>query len=223
MWTWIFTSVRWIYRSVIAAWCKTTISSAKLPNCLPKWLYYQLSHQQWMGSYGWHLCQQLVLSGFLFCFVCFSFCFRAAPTALEVPGLGMESEPQLYPVPQLWQCCILNPLSEAGNWNLVLSNTSWVCYYWPSWELSICLNLKFPSDRWCWTSFHLYIFYGDIFFHIFCFFSVGLFVFLLLLLGVFCVFCVQVLYQICVSTEFSPVSGLSFHSLIYLVQSKFLI
>ena len=35
---------------------------------------------------------------------------------MEVPGPGIKSEPQLQPVPQLWQCWILNPLSRAEDW-----------------------------------------------------------------------------------------------------------
>ena len=35
---------------------------------------------------------------------------------MEVPGLGMESKPQLWPIPQLQQCWILNPLAWARNW-----------------------------------------------------------------------------------------------------------
>ena len=33
--------------------------------------------------------------------------------AYEVPRLGIESDLELQPTPQLWQCWILNPLCQA--------------------------------------------------------------------------------------------------------------
>ena len=37
------------------------------------------------------------------------------PQHMAVLGPGIESEPQLWPMPQLWQCQILNPLHHSGN------------------------------------------------------------------------------------------------------------
>ena len=34
---------------------------------------------------------------------------------IEVFGPGIQSKPQLQPLPQLWQCQILNPLNQALN------------------------------------------------------------------------------------------------------------
>ena len=61
---------------------------------------------------------------------------------MEVPGLGVESELQLLvyttatvtPDPNhicdlccsLWQCWMLNPLSETRDWTLILVDISWV-------------------------------------------------------------------------------------------------
>ena len=41
------------------------------------------------------------------------------PQHVEVPGLGIEPEPQLHPVPWLWQCWILNSLRQKGTSILV--------------------------------------------------------------------------------------------------------
>ena len=43
---------------------------------------------------------------------------------MEVPGPGMESEPQLWPTPHLWQCQILNPLHQARDGTLT-STATW--------------------------------------------------------------------------------------------------
>ena len=43
---------------------------------------------------------------------------------LEFPGPGIESEPQLQAMPQLWQCQILNPLCWAGDWTCT-STVTW--------------------------------------------------------------------------------------------------
>ena len=38
------------------------------------------------------------------------------PCPIEGPESGIRSEQQLRPMPQLWQCQILNPLCWAGDW-----------------------------------------------------------------------------------------------------------
>ena len=42
---------------------------------------------------------------------------------MEILGSGIESEPQLQPKPQLWQCQILNPLHPSGNQTRALAAT----------------------------------------------------------------------------------------------------
>ena len=46
------------------------------------------------------------------------FFFMAAPSAYEVPMLGVESKPQLQPVLQLWQCQNLEPSVLGQGLNL---------------------------------------------------------------------------------------------------------
>ena len=41
------------------------------------------------------------------------FSFSATPKAYGNSWLGMESEPELQPMPQLQQCQMLNPLCQA--------------------------------------------------------------------------------------------------------------
>ena len=56
--------------------------------------------------------------------------FLDAPMALEVPGSGIKSKLQLQPMPQLWQCQILNPLCPSRNSCLL---HLYLCVtYWPS-------------------------------------------------------------------------------------------
>ena len=45
----------------------------------------------------------------------FSF-FSAHSVACWVPGPGIKSNPELWPILQMWQCWILNPLCQAGDW-----------------------------------------------------------------------------------------------------------
>ena len=66
------------------------------------------------------------------------FCFLGpCPRHMEVPTLGVESEPQSQQhriwATSVWdlhhssrQCWILNPLSEAWDWTLILMDPSWV-------------------------------------------------------------------------------------------------
>ena len=42
---------------------------------------------------------------------------------MEIPQPGIESEMQLQPLPQLWQCWILNPLCWAGDWTHTSATT----------------------------------------------------------------------------------------------------
>ena len=41
-------------------------------------------------------------------------CFWPNPQHMKVPRLRIESKSQLWPMPQLWQCWILNPLCHSG-------------------------------------------------------------------------------------------------------------
>ena len=59
-----------------------------------------------------------------FFFFFFFFLFQPHPWHMEVPGPGTESEPHLPPIPQLWQCQILNPLFWAGDWTGNSTETS---------------------------------------------------------------------------------------------------
>ena len=43
---------------------------------------------------------------------CFSFFVHPVAHGVPVPGIRSRSEPWLQPVPQLWQCQILNPLCQ---------------------------------------------------------------------------------------------------------------
>ena len=74
------------------------------------------------------------------------FFFRATPMAYGGSRLGVESELQLpaYTTAtamgdpshvfdlyhSLWQCQILNPLSEARNQTCILLDTSQICFHW---------------------------------------------------------------------------------------------
>ena len=87
-------------------------------------------------------------NNFLFYFNCL---FWGSGAALhlryvEVPGLGVKSEPQLLAYSTatvMWesssicdlhhssqQCQILNPLSESKDWTHIHMDTSQVCYHW---------------------------------------------------------------------------------------------
>ena len=81
----------------------------------------------------------------LFCFVLLCF-FRASPKTyggsqardwIRAPAAGLNhnhsnrgSELPLWPTPQLMATPILDPLSEARDWTLALTDTSQVCYHW---------------------------------------------------------------------------------------------
>ena len=78
-----------------------------------------------------------------FCFVLF---LGPHSWHMVVPRLGVKSELQLPAYitatamqdlshvcnlhHSSWQCQILNPLSQARNWILILMVSSWVCYHW---------------------------------------------------------------------------------------------
>ena len=80
---------------------------------------------------------------------------------MEVPRLGVESEPQLpvyttataMPDPSFfcklhhssWQHWILHPLSEASDRTHVLMDTSQICYCWAKGELHVYKSLCFQS------------------------------------------------------------------------------
>ena len=60
-------------------------------------------------------------SGFLFFFFLSFLCFPplfGCPRAYGVSGPGIRSKLKLGSKPQLRQCQILNPLGQAGDWNL---------------------------------------------------------------------------------------------------------
>ena len=108
---------------------------------------------------------------------------------MEVPGRGVESEPQLLacttatatPDPSCvchlyhssWQCLILNPLNKARDWTCVLMDPSQVLYHWdtmgtPRWlfmcllSFSIMFSMFIYIVAWIYTSIP---FYGWIIFH----------------------------------------------------------
>ena len=56
----------------------------------------------------------------------FFFLFGPHSWYMEVPGPGMESEPQLPPTTQLQQHQILNLLCRSRDWNCNLSHCSWI-------------------------------------------------------------------------------------------------
>ena len=104
----------------------------------------------------------LFLSFFFFFFS--AFCFLGPyPRHMEVSRLGLESELQLpatatatamqdlshicslYHSSQ--QCWIFNPPSKARDQTHILTDTSWVHYLWPKWEL---LNNKLSKTVCDW-------------------------------------------------------------------------
>lgn len=99
--------------------------------------------------------------------------------------------------------------------------------------VSCCFNLNFPNDRWCRSSFHMYICYLYIFFdEVFRYFAhilIGLF-FLTIVLPldsrVLCIFWVKISCQICVLQIFSQIHGfffltVSFEEQTFLILIKF--
>ena len=56
-------------------------------------------------------------------FFFFFFSFLATPWHIEVPGRGTESQLELQPMPQLWQCWILNPLCRTQDQTHILATT----------------------------------------------------------------------------------------------------
>ena len=77
---------------------------------------------------------------------------------MDVPGPGIESKSQLRPMPQLWQCWILNPLLHRGN-----SMSSFLCVPPCDSEFEGPKDLGFASvvpvkavgvqGFWCWAVF----------------------------------------------------------------------
>ena len=64
-----------------------------------------------------NLAYRIQLSSFFFLggVICFFLGFFGHTHSMEVPRPGIESDPQLWPMPYLQQCQILNPLCQAEN------------------------------------------------------------------------------------------------------------
>ena len=67
------------------------------------------------------ICLTLYFCSFFPSFTSFFFLFWLYLQHMEVPGPGTESKPQPQHMPQLWQCCILNPLHQAWDWTQATS------------------------------------------------------------------------------------------------------
>ena len=67
-----------------------------------------------LTSPGWSICQNFLIF----------FLFQPHSWHMEVPGPGIKSKPQMQPRPHLHQCCILNPLHQAGNGTVPCTETS---------------------------------------------------------------------------------------------------
>ena len=104
-------------------------------------------------------------------FFFFSFFLRPHPWHMEIPRLGVKSEPQLpayTTATSIWdlscvcnlyhssrQCWILNPLSKARDWTGILMYTSRVYYHWATlgtsiltfWSRESYLGLDFRLHR----------------------------------------------------------------------------
>ena len=101
----------------------------------------------WMGLSSISLFVLLSHNSFV-CVYVYIYIYFLAPNLrhMEIPSVGDESELQLVayataiamPDPSRVcqlphsseQCQILNPLSKARDWTLVLLATSWICYLW---------------------------------------------------------------------------------------------
>ena len=73
-------------------------------------------YSTWTILHSHQQCTSSSFSDSYQCWFFFSFFpFLAMPMAMEVPRPGIKSKPQLQPVPQLWQCQILNLLHHSGH------------------------------------------------------------------------------------------------------------
>ena len=80
-----------------------------------------LLNVSWVLVFAALPCFFLLSPGLNFFFFFFFFFFFGCPAAHAVPGPGISSKLQLWPVPQLWQHWILfNPLCPARNQTCVL-------------------------------------------------------------------------------------------------------
>ena len=151
-----------------------------------------------MILHSFQQCMKLLVSpyvhqhlAFLISFLPF-FLFKQHSQHMEFPRLRVKSEPQLWPVPQLQQCWILNPLCwardrlchcRANTGSLThgttagtpgLYNFSHSCWYVV--VVFVVLSSLFPDD-WSWVSFHvlvrkLHILFCELHFQFFfCFFG----------------------------------------------------
>ena len=73
---------------------------------------------------------------------------------IEVPRLGIESEPQLRTVPQLRQCQILNPLPWTRDW----TQTSAVTWVAAVGSLTHCTAVGTPILFYLFILFYVYVF-----------------------------------------------------------------
>ena len=76
-----------------------------------------------------------------------------AAASLRHSHSNPRSKPCLRPIPQLKQCQILNPLSEARDWTHHLVVPSQIRFFWATMGPPYCSFLLFPS------SLHLALFY----------------------------------------------------------------
>ena len=76
-------------------------SEQSLQSALPQNMWFKSEVSKKNHLEGWVKCEWLF---FFFLF----FSFLVHPMAYRVPGPGIRSNPQLWPMPQLWQCQILN-------------------------------------------------------------------------------------------------------------------
>ena len=137
LWIYVFITLGYIPRSGISRlYGNSTFKVLRNNEIIFQWGYTFL-----------HFYQQFILFYFVFF-------FRAAPTALKILRLGVESELQLpvcatatatldpshicdphHSSQQYW---FLNPLSKARNWTRIITDTSWVLNLLRRNENSLC-------------------------------------------------------------------------------------
>ena len=102
---------------------------------------------------------QCCVNFFLFSFFFFFFFFGCV-TAYGIPRPGIRSELQLQPVPQLWQCQILNPLCWTGDRTCVptLQRHLWFCCTTVGSPVNFCCAAKWLS--YMSIHFHILFHYG---------------------------------------------------------------